>query len=38
MKYNFKFRSLKDYYKARRFVLDSQRNTQKGTIKEYFQY
>lgn len=38
MKYNFKYSRLKDYYKTRRYVLESVRDAKKNWYKEYFQY
>ena len=38
MKYNFKYRTLRDYYKTRRYALDSIQAAKKGWYKEYHQY
>ena len=38
MKYNFKYSGLKDYYKTRRYVLESIRDAKKNWYKEYYQY
>jgi hypothetical protein len=38
IKHNFKYEGVKKYYKTRRYVLDSQRDTRKNWYKEFFLY